>query len=41
MGEININDNRKWLYDALTGKGVQMGSYEDFDKNVDEHKDWL
>ena len=41
MAEINMNENRKWLYDALTNKGVQMGAYEDFDKNVDANKDWL
>lgn len=36
-----MNENRKWLYDALTNKGVQMGAYEEFDKNVDANKDWL
>ena len=36
-----MNENRKWLYDTLTNKGVQMGAYEDFDKNVDANKDWL
>lgn len=41
MAEINMNENRKWLYDTLTNKGVQMGAYEDFDKNVDANKDWL
>ena len=41
MAEINMNENRKWLYDALTNKGVQMGAYEEFDKNVDANKDWL
>lgn len=38
---MNMNENRKWLYDALTNKGVQMGAYEEFDKNVDANKDWL
>lgn len=38
MAEI---DNRKWLYDTLTKKGVDMGSYEDFDKNVDSNKEWV
>lgn len=38
---MNMNENRKWLYDALTHKGVQMGAYEEFDKNVDANKDWL
>lgn len=41
MGEVNMNDNRKWLYDALASKGVQMGAYEEFDKNVDANKEWL
>lgn len=41
MAEMNMNENRKWLYDALTNKGVQMGAYEEFDKNVDANKDWL
>lgn len=41
MAEINMNENRKWLYDTLTNKGVQMGAYEEFDKNVDANKDWL
>lgn len=41
MAEVNMNENRKWLYDVLTNKGVQMGAYEEFDKNVDANKDWL
>lgn len=41
MAEVGVNDNRKWLYDALTSKGVQMGAYEEFEKNVDANKDWL
>lgn len=41
MAEVNMNENRKWLYDILTSKGVQMGAYEEFDKNVDANKDWL
>ena len=41
MAEINMNENRKWLFDALTNKGIQMGSYEEFDKNADTNKEWL
>lgn len=41
MAEVGVNDNRKWLYDALTSKGIQMGAYEEFEKNVDANKDWL
>ena len=32
----NPNDNRKWLYDKLTEKGVKMGTYEQFDKAIDD-----
>ena len=32
----NPNDNRKWLYDKLTAKGVKMGTYEQFDKAIDD-----
>ena len=38
MGEI---DNKKWIYKALVGKGVNMGSYQDFETNLDANKEWV
>ncbi|MFV0587066.1 LPD38 domain-containing protein [Bacteroides reticulotermitis] len=38
MGEI---DNKKWIYEALVGKGVNMGSYQDFETNLDANKEWV
>ena len=32
------NDNRKWLYDKLTEKGVNLGSYEQFDNAFSDDK---
>ena len=32
----NPNDNRKWLYDKLTEKGVNIGTYDQFDKAIDD-----
>lgn len=37
------NDNRKWLYDSLKGKGYNLGSFEDYEKNIGnaESRKWL
>ena len=30
------NKDRKFLYDALTNKGVNLGSYEEYNRNIDD-----
>ena len=32
------NNNRKWLYDSLTGRGVNLGTYEQFDTAINDDK---
>ena len=36
-------DNRKWLYDALTGRGANLGTYEQYEAALSEKSnlDWL
>lgn len=36
-------DNKKWLYDSLVGKGVNVGTYEQFDAALadDNNIDWI
>lgn len=38
-----MDDNRKWIYDSLKGKGVDLGSYEDYDKALDsdDSRKWV
>lgn len=37
------NTTRKWLYDSLTKKGYNLGSYDDYNSNADsdESRQWL
>lgn len=38
-----MDDNKKWVYDSLKSKGVDMGSYEDYDKalNSEDSRKWV
>ena len=39
----DIQHNRKWLYDALTGRGANLGTYEQYEAALSEKSnlDWL
>ena len=38
-----MDDNKKWLYDSLKGKGVDLGSYDDYTKALgsEDSRKWV